>query len=103
MASRATCTLPSVPFLNPTGVERPLAISRCVCDSMVRAPMAYQLTNSETRGLASRGVPSYSRSESASTGSSAGSDTAISRLGRSVTSITCRYTPPPCEKANRVC
>ena len=36
----ATVSEPSVPFLKPTGVDRPLAISRCVCDSVVRAPIA---------------------------------------------------------------
>ena len=29
MASNAICRLPSVPFLNPTGMDRPEAISRC--------------------------------------------------------------------------
>ncbi len=38
---------PSVPFLNPTGVDSPLAISRCVCDSVVRAPMAVQVMSSD--------------------------------------------------------
>ena len=38
---------PSVPFLNPTGVDNPLAISRCVCDSVVRAPIAVQVINSD--------------------------------------------------------
>ena len=38
---------PSVPFLNPTGVDRPLAISRWVWDSVVRAPMAVQVINSD--------------------------------------------------------
>ena len=27
-------------FLNPTGIDNPLAISRWVCDSVVRAPIA---------------------------------------------------------------
>ncbi len=36
----ATSRLPSVPFLKPTADDRPDAISRCVCDSVVRAPMA---------------------------------------------------------------
>src|ERR1035437_5612052 len=40
IASIATCRLPSVLFFKPTGIERPLAISRCVCDSVVRAPIA---------------------------------------------------------------
>ena len=30
IASSATCKLPSVPFLYPTGIESPLAICRCV-------------------------------------------------------------------------
>jgi len=34
------CTLPSVLFLNPTGIERPEASSRCTWLSVVRAPMA---------------------------------------------------------------
>ena len=38
----ATSVLPSVAFLKPTGVDRPDAISRCVCDSEVRAPIAVQ-------------------------------------------------------------
>jgi hypothetical protein len=39
-------TLPSVPFLKPTGQDRPDASSRCTCDSVVRAPMAPQLIRS---------------------------------------------------------
>ncbi len=31
------------PFLKPTGIDRPDAISRWVCDSVVRAPIADQL------------------------------------------------------------
>src|SRR5437879_2884889 len=46
IASAAICTLPSVPFLNPTGHDSPEASSRCTCDSVVRAPMAPQLTRS---------------------------------------------------------
>ena len=38
---------PSVPFLKPTGVDKPLAISRCVCDSVVRAPIAVQVMSSD--------------------------------------------------------
>ena len=38
----ATARLPSVPFLMPTGMDRPLAISRWVWDSVVRAPIALQ-------------------------------------------------------------
>ena len=45
-ASRADWMLPSVLFLNPTGMESPLASSRWVWDSVVRAPMAAQLTTS---------------------------------------------------------
>ena len=39
----ATLMVPSVPFLKPTGQERPEASSRCTWDSVVRAPMAPQL------------------------------------------------------------
>ena len=46
MASSATLRLPSVPFLKPTGMERPLAISRCVWLSVVRAPTAAQESRS---------------------------------------------------------
>ena len=35
-------------FLKPTGIERPLANSRWVWDSVVRAPIAAQLTRSDT-------------------------------------------------------
>lgn len=42
MAFVAMVMLPSVPFLKPTGDDKPLASSRCVCDSVVRAPMALQ-------------------------------------------------------------
>lgn len=40
IASTAIVTEPSVPFLKPTGMLRPLVSSRCTCDSVVRAPMA---------------------------------------------------------------
>ena len=46
MASTAMRTLPSVPFLKPTGQERPEASSRCTWDSVVRAPMAPQAIRS---------------------------------------------------------
>ncbi len=46
MASTAILMLPSVPFLKPTGQDRPEASSRCTCDSVVRAPMAPQLMRS---------------------------------------------------------
>ncbi len=46
IALTATSSPPSVPFLKPTGADSPLAISRWVCDSVVRAPMAYQLIRS---------------------------------------------------------
>ena len=36
-----------MPFLKPTGVDSPLAISRCVWDSVVRAPIAVQLISSD--------------------------------------------------------
>ena len=42
IASTAMRTLPSVPFLKPTGQERPDASSRCTWLSVVRAPMAPQ-------------------------------------------------------------
>src|SRR5690554_7963972 len=45
-ALTATSRLPSVPFLKPTGQERPEDISRWVWDSVVRAPMADQLMQS---------------------------------------------------------
>jgi hypothetical protein len=46
MALIAASRSPSVAFLKPTGVDSPLAISRCVCDSEVRAPMAVHDTRS---------------------------------------------------------
>ena len=46
MAFTAPSMSPSVPFLKPTGVERPEDISRWVCDSEVRAPMAVQAMRS---------------------------------------------------------
>ncbi len=46
MASTAIFTLPSVPFLNPTGHDRPDASSRCTWLSVVRAPIAPQETRS---------------------------------------------------------
>lgn len=45
-ASMAMRTLPSVPFLKPTGHDKPEASSRCTCDSVVRAPMAPQAIRS---------------------------------------------------------
>ena len=42
IASSAMRTLPSVPFLKPTGHDSPEASSRCTCDSVVRAPIAPQ-------------------------------------------------------------
>jgi hypothetical protein len=38
--SIATCTPPPVPFLKPTGIDRPDASSRCTWLSEVRAPIA---------------------------------------------------------------
>jgi hypothetical protein len=38
--------LPSVPFLKPTGHDRPEASSRWTCDSVVRAPIAPQAIRS---------------------------------------------------------
>jgi hypothetical protein len=46
MASMATLTLPSVPFLNPIGKAEPEASSRWSWDSVVRAPMAPQVMQS---------------------------------------------------------
>ena len=46
-ASTATVTLPSVPFLKPTGKDRPDASSRCTWDSVVRAPIAPKEIRSE--------------------------------------------------------
>jgi hypothetical protein len=48
MASMAICTLPEVPFLKPTGQERPEASWRWPWLSVVRAPIAPQLTSSAT-------------------------------------------------------
>ena len=42
MAFTAPSSQPSVPFLKPTGIESPLAISRWVWLSLVRAPIAAQ-------------------------------------------------------------
>jgi len=48
-------SLPSVAFLKPTGMDSPLAISRWVCDSVVRAP---QPPNSRSqRCIAARSDP----------------------------------------------
>ena len=46
IAFTATPMSPLVPFLKPTGVDRPEDISRCVCDSVVRAPIALQAIRS---------------------------------------------------------
>jgi hypothetical protein len=46
-ASTATCTPPSVPFLNPTGIDRPEPSWRWIWLSVVRAPIAPQQTASE--------------------------------------------------------
>mmetsp|Transcript_9145 Transcript_9145/g.21950 ORF Transcript_9145/g.21950 Transcript_9145/m.21950 type:complete len:200 (-) Transcript_9145:84-683(-) len=48
MASRAMSVAPVVPFLNPMGMDRPDASSRCTWDSVVLAPMAPQTTRSAT-------------------------------------------------------
>ena len=42
----AILMLPSVPFLKPTGADRPEASSRCTWLSVVRAPMAPQAIRS---------------------------------------------------------
>src|SRR5437764_1355426 len=47
IASTAMRMLPSVPFLNPTGHDRPEASWRCDCDSVVRAPIAHDLHRRE--------------------------------------------------------
>src|SRR5438093_11802189 len=47
IASTAVWVLPSVLFLNPTGHDKPDANSRCTWLSVVRAPIAPQLTRSE--------------------------------------------------------
>jgi hypothetical protein len=63
-ASMAICTPPSVPFLKPTGIERPDASSRCTWLSVVRAPIAPHDTRSEVncgeigRGTRTRRQPS---------------------------------------------
>ena len=46
-ASTATWTLPSVRFLKPTGIDRPEPSWRWIWLSVVRAPIAPQLTASE--------------------------------------------------------
>jgi len=46
IASIATLTLPSVPFLKPIGKAEPEASSRCNWDSVVRAPIAPQVIQS---------------------------------------------------------
>ena len=46
-ASTATCTLPSVRFLKPTGIDRPEPSWRWIWLSVVRAPIAPQATVSE--------------------------------------------------------
>ena len=63
MASMAICEFPSVPFLKPTGMERPLAISRWIWLSVVRAPMAAH----ETRSAVYCGVMGSRNSVAAST------------------------------------
>ncbi len=45
-ASTATCTLPSVRFLKPTGIDRPEPSWRWIWLSVVRAPIAPQETAS---------------------------------------------------------
>lgn len=40
MASKAILTLPSVPFLKPTGHDSAEVSSRCLWISVVRAPIA---------------------------------------------------------------
>ena len=64
-------TLPSVPFLKPTGHDRPDASSRCTCDSVVRAPIAPQAIRSAvycgvivSRNSVAQGSPSSLMSSS---------------------------------------
>jgi hypothetical protein len=71
MASAATFTPPSVPFLKPTGQLSPLASWRWLGLSVVRAPMAPQLTRSlmncglsRSRNSVPTGRPSASTSSS---------------------------------------
>ena len=42
IALTAGSIVPGVVFLKPIGMDKPEAIWRCVCDSVVRAPMADQ-------------------------------------------------------------
>src|SRR5690554_7302840 len=70
-ALMATVRPPSVPFLKPTAEDRPEAISRWVCDSVVRAPIGDQLIkscrycemigSSELVGVCSHFLARYSR------------------------------------------
>ena len=71
MASAATFTPPSVPFLKPTGQDRPLASWRWLWLSVVRAPIAPQLMSSlmnwgesRSRNSVATGMPSCSTSSS---------------------------------------
>ena len=66
----AICTLPSVPFLKPTGTDRPDASSRWTWLSVVRAPIAPQVTRSAmycgvivSRNSQPAGTPSSARSQ----------------------------------------
>lgn len=80
IASMATETEPSVPFLKPIGKAEPEASSRCNWDSVVLAPMAPQVIRSAMNwGLRARQTTFYRlrRAESEShihIGSSGASD-----------------------------
>src|SRR5712691_2217264 len=70
-ASMAICTPPSVPFLKPTGIDSAEASSRCTWLSVVRAPIAPQVTRSAmncgvmgSRNSQPAGTPSAARSSS---------------------------------------
>ena len=77
MASLATLMPPSVPFLKPTGQDKPLASWRWLWLSVVRAPIAPQLTRSlmncglsRSRNSVPTGMPSARMSSSSARASS---------------------------------
>ena len=78
MALTATSRLPSVPFLKPTGPDRPEDISRWVWDSVVRAPIADQ----EIRSCMYCGVVGSSASVAAGRPSSATSSSSLRAMCR---------------------
>ncbi len=89
MAFTATSSPPSVPFLNPTGADSPLAISRWVCDSVVRAPIAYQVMRS----------PRYCGESGSSASEPAGSPSAAN----SARSFRARTIPSSMRKESSMC